>query len=410
MELTNSIQGMGAMITYYPKLKGIAGTTNSAIFLCRLILWDGFQKGGKGNWIYKSTKDMEIETGLTRFEQITCRKKLKELGYIEEAKKGIPMTLHYRVISEKVNKDWSLFLEKEEVEKREIEEEKEDIVNQYDNTIVNVSDQQTEVRSYSKLKCGVTANCSEELPQTNTKRLHLDLKETSFLKTDSDESEKGKKVGSRNKDLPTDFKKSKLKIEKGVLTKKSKDDTISPPSSLMDLVGKGKADEKKKEISELHLDKYLNLVRTTKNPATLKTNIRKAFTAMCSIEGYSIGGRAGASLGGLPHATVNSALTFSKEEGREALLALLSYSVSNWPKVKSKVNAQTKDEKYKAGDSPSLAVIMNRYPLILEMKDSKDTVKHIAKTGDISELMGKRKEKKVEAEYIPDDYKDLVRK
>lgn len=392
---------MGTFITYYPKLKGIAGTTNNAIFLCRLMLWDGSQKGGEGSWIYKSTKDMEIETGLTRFEQITSRKRLIELGYIEETKRGIPMTLHYRILADKINKDWSQFLKEEEIKK--------EFVNDKTNVIVNVSDQQTEVRSYRKLKCGVTANCSEELPQTNTKRLHLDFKETSFLKPDFNKSEKGKKVGSESRGLPTDFKESKLKIEKGVLTKESKDDTISPSHSLVNLVGKGKAEEKKREISELHLDKYLCLIRETKIPATLKTNIRKAFTAMCSIEGYSIGGRAGATLGGLPHATVNTALTFSKEEGREALLSLLAYSVSNWPKIKSKVNAQTKDERYKAGDSPSLAVIMNRYPLILEMKDSKDVVRQIAKTADISELIGKKKEKKVEAEFIPDDYKDLVR-
>jgi hypothetical protein len=51
----------------------------------------------RGGWFYKSQEDWEEETGLTRREQETARRKLKERGLLEEKLAGVPATLHFRV-------------------------------------------------------------------------------------------------------------------------------------------------------------------------------------------------------------------------------------------------------------------------------------------------------------------------
>lgn len=65
------------------------------IFLGQLLFWQG--KGSKGQWVYKTQEEWKDETGLTRRNQETARKKLIENGILEEELRGLPAKLHYRV-------------------------------------------------------------------------------------------------------------------------------------------------------------------------------------------------------------------------------------------------------------------------------------------------------------------------
>ncbi|PRW43041.1 hypothetical protein CSC04_3741 [Enterobacter roggenkampii] len=56
----------------------------------------------EGNWFYKTQADLEEETGLTRYEQEGARKKLVSCGVLEEAKRGIPAKLYFRVNQERL--------------------------------------------------------------------------------------------------------------------------------------------------------------------------------------------------------------------------------------------------------------------------------------------------------------------
>ncbi|HID4550777.1 TPA: hypothetical protein ACXE7R_005135 [Enterobacter cloacae] len=56
----------------------------------------------EGNWFYKTQTDLEEETGLTRYEQEGARKKLVSCGVLEEAKRGIPAKLYFRVNQERL--------------------------------------------------------------------------------------------------------------------------------------------------------------------------------------------------------------------------------------------------------------------------------------------------------------------
>lgn len=71
---------------------GITG----ALMLSQALYWTK-RSSGRDGWFYKTQADWEDETGMTRFEQETARKKLRDLGILEEKKQGIPCKTHYRV-------------------------------------------------------------------------------------------------------------------------------------------------------------------------------------------------------------------------------------------------------------------------------------------------------------------------
>lgn len=87
----------GRPIAFHPELARILGGIAEAIYFQQLHFW-----GDKGHdpdgWIYKSKKDIQDETTLTRDQQDRIRKKLEKMGALETCKKqikGAP-TLHYR--------------------------------------------------------------------------------------------------------------------------------------------------------------------------------------------------------------------------------------------------------------------------------------------------------------------------
>ncbi len=64
--------------------------------LSQAIYWTPRTKDPEG-WFYKSQKEWEEETGLTRSEQEIARKQLKQTGFWQEKLKGVPATLYYCV-------------------------------------------------------------------------------------------------------------------------------------------------------------------------------------------------------------------------------------------------------------------------------------------------------------------------
>ena len=76
---------------------GITG----ALFLSQCVYWSKRTKSD-GGWFYKTAAEWEDKTGLTRREQETARKRLKELGLIEEKLVGLPAKLHYRICANKI--------------------------------------------------------------------------------------------------------------------------------------------------------------------------------------------------------------------------------------------------------------------------------------------------------------------
>lgn len=72
-----------------------AGITG-ALMLSQAVYWANRGSDDEG-WFFKTQVEWEDETGLTRTEQETARKKLVALGLMQEARRGIPAKLYFRV-------------------------------------------------------------------------------------------------------------------------------------------------------------------------------------------------------------------------------------------------------------------------------------------------------------------------
>lgn len=104
----------------------------AGVFLGQLLFWQG--KGSKGQWVYKTQDEMKDETGLTRSNQETARKKLLAKGILEEKLVSIPARLHYRVNLTELAKSLGF----------------------------------SSLSESSKLDCRVSASSDVGIPQTNT--------------------------------------------------------------------------------------------------------------------------------------------------------------------------------------------------------------------------------------------------
>jgi len=77
-----------------------AGITG-ALFLSQCVYWANRTKD-KDGWFYKTQEEWQDETGLSRYEQEGARKKLRDIGLIEEMKSGVPAKLYYRVDEQRI--------------------------------------------------------------------------------------------------------------------------------------------------------------------------------------------------------------------------------------------------------------------------------------------------------------------
>lgn len=88
-------------IAFNPSFKKITGSTNAALLLSQAFYWTKRTKDIEG-WFYKTRDEWMEETGLTEAELDGAREKCRLAGVIEEKLKGVPATIHYRVVKAKV--------------------------------------------------------------------------------------------------------------------------------------------------------------------------------------------------------------------------------------------------------------------------------------------------------------------
>lgn len=105
MKLTDFISDIGRPVAFYPGLRKITGSTTATLFLCQLIYWDGKQTNPEG-WIYKTSDEIEYETGLSYDEQVTARKNLVRAGFIEEKYKRLEHKMYFRISKNAINEKW----------------------------------------------------------------------------------------------------------------------------------------------------------------------------------------------------------------------------------------------------------------------------------------------------------------
>jgi hypothetical protein len=89
------------VVGYSPDLARIVGGATIGLFLSQLLFLSDKGHNPEG-WVYKSEAEMGKETGLTKREQQTARRKLLALGVIAVMRGGFRNTYHFKVLWEKL--------------------------------------------------------------------------------------------------------------------------------------------------------------------------------------------------------------------------------------------------------------------------------------------------------------------
>ncbi|BDA76372.1 hypothetical protein CAL7716_105380 (plasmid) [Calothrix sp. PCC 7716] len=87
------------IIAYHRIFALVGGSAQAGIFLSQAYYWTPKASNPEG-WFYKTKEEWEKETGLTRRQQDTVVKNLKELGLLFVELRGIPCKLYYRINKE----------------------------------------------------------------------------------------------------------------------------------------------------------------------------------------------------------------------------------------------------------------------------------------------------------------------
>jgi hypothetical protein len=88
-------------VAYSPHLARAVGGATIGLFLSQLLFLSDKGANTEG-WVYKSEAEMGRETGLTKREQQTARRKLLALGVIAIERRGFKFTYHFKVIWERL--------------------------------------------------------------------------------------------------------------------------------------------------------------------------------------------------------------------------------------------------------------------------------------------------------------------
>lgn len=101
------------VVCYRPCFARAFGGTSCALLLSQFCYWAGTPtvrgRGGDG-WFWKPQREITEETGLTRRETETARRRLRDLGVLREDLRGLPATLHFRVDAEALCRRLGAFL------------------------------------------------------------------------------------------------------------------------------------------------------------------------------------------------------------------------------------------------------------------------------------------------------------
>jgi hypothetical protein len=88
-------------IAFQRSFAHICGDACAGLMLSQLLYWSS-RTGDCDGWCYKSAREWSEETGLSRYEQETARRILREKEFMEEALRKMPATKHYRLRLDKI--------------------------------------------------------------------------------------------------------------------------------------------------------------------------------------------------------------------------------------------------------------------------------------------------------------------
>ena len=91
-------------ISFHRCLVPITGGVTAALMLSQAIWTSEGLDPEAGGWFCRSQEEWTEETGLSRWEQETARRSLRNGGFVEERRAGLPAKLWFRVRPEVVSR------------------------------------------------------------------------------------------------------------------------------------------------------------------------------------------------------------------------------------------------------------------------------------------------------------------
>lgn len=101
MNPSTMLKNTGRAIAYRPNLARLFGGVIAEIFFEQIFYWQ--DKADPVLGVYKTQEELEIETGLSRKEQETARKLLREKGVLTETHKRLEHRMYYKIDCEKLD-------------------------------------------------------------------------------------------------------------------------------------------------------------------------------------------------------------------------------------------------------------------------------------------------------------------
>ena len=93
---------LGRSVLFHPIFVRVTHSVTASLMLSQALYWARTwltkpEQSCSDGWFCKSFKEWQDETGLSRREQETARKILREVGFLEEKKQGMPAKSFYRL-------------------------------------------------------------------------------------------------------------------------------------------------------------------------------------------------------------------------------------------------------------------------------------------------------------------------
>jgi len=91
--------GGGRVVAHQPCFARVFGGAACGLLLSQFWFWTGTPcvRERNGGWFWKSQREITEETGLSRSETETARRSLCAAGVLEEQRRGLPATMHFRL-------------------------------------------------------------------------------------------------------------------------------------------------------------------------------------------------------------------------------------------------------------------------------------------------------------------------
>ena len=89
-------------VSFHRCLIPLAGGVTAALMLSHAIATAQELDPSQEGWFLKSREQWKAETGLSRWELETARRALREAGFVQERRAGLPARLYYRVCADRI--------------------------------------------------------------------------------------------------------------------------------------------------------------------------------------------------------------------------------------------------------------------------------------------------------------------